>query len=217
MWVIDSGSEVNAVKRSRVKSFTPEAVPPICTIDGTRIPVCGVVHLNIGKPGKELSQLFFVLDGDVSVATDGILGLPFLVGARCVVDMAHKRLKVGNLYSTALIAVRRPHARCGVGSLAEWTVQSISGWPDTQNRRTIIVQRINGRADQGAGEARIATAPSSRVIQAMDSGGARPASGHEAPQPEAGEPPGPSTLLREAKYWAWTVTVLTGVTPARPS
>lgn len=63
--------------------------------------------------GDTLSERFY---GELSGAAEG---LPVLVGGECVVDMARKRLRVGKLFSTALLAVRGPLARCSLGTLAE--------------------------------------------------------------------------------------------------
>lgn len=99
-------SEVCLILQSRVRSYTPGYVRDICCLDGSPLPIVGTVELRLCKGSKGVSQLFYVAGEGLKIASDGILGQPFLEEKRCVLDSARRKPTVGSQFSTALVSVK---------------------------------------------------------------------------------------------------------------
>jgi hypothetical protein len=61
--------------------------------------VVGSADLSICRRSKCVRQLFQVTGGGLATCADGILGLPSLVGNECVVDLAKRKLRVGDVFA----------------------------------------------------------------------------------------------------------------------
>lgn len=136
-FLVDSGAEVCVAKQTRVKEFTPKEVHGICCLDGTPLPIMGTTVLRLCKGSTCVAQLFYVTSDELIIAADGILGLPFLTGKGCTIDMVRHQLKVGHSFTAGLVATRPGKDRCQLGD-TQWEVSSLQEWPNVRTVRTIL-------------------------------------------------------------------------------
>jgi len=152
-FLVDTGSEINAIHISFVKSLTktlaiqPPGVVSITTVDGNTSPIFGTITLTVSIESNPFRVFFYVIRcGDY----DGILGRNFLSQNHALIDAskAMLSLKTTNSAHLACLSVplgstssNQPNDSDSQNSLPAFVVNALTVPPNSQMLIEVSVQQ----------------------------------------------------------------------------
>lgn len=99
-FLIDTGASVSLIKRSAIRG-TNISIRPLpnnyilSSISGDLLPVIGTAEISIFFQGRSIMHSFIICENNLSLATDGLLGLNFLRTHNVIINYSKNQIQIG--------------------------------------------------------------------------------------------------------------------------